>query len=288
MPNPQEANDSEGRDITDEALQKTKFRKMPTVASVMSPTGSILSQLKQVDPQNMTAVLKKSVDNMMKINDMGNFSSGAGVSNILGQVLGQAMNAVGASKAVEQLASNVPDASKMTINAQLTLLSALQNLGPTPNSDVVSQIIGDTLQPMLQDLLNLINSGNLTLQTFEDLIAKYFNMIKANGANATVGANQDNILGMLSSIIPQLAEPIQSTLQDHLPPSVLDQSKITEALKKFSMSQAYIKKPDTGKKALAMKAVQQTPDTTSLFSGGLSGLTDQAKTFISSINPFTN
>jgi hypothetical protein len=175
------------------------------------------------------------------------------------------------------MASTV-DPTQLSLMSQQAILIALQNLGPAPNSDTVLAIIGEAFQDILLALLALIQSGTLTAATLEALLQLHFARIRDNGSQQTIGANQGNILGMLGSVLPQLAGPINGTLTDHLPPSVLDQSKVTQAIQKFAMSQAYLKKPVTGKKALAMAAVQQTPDFSSVFNS-ISGLTDKAKSW---------
>ena len=276
--NPKEQNDSDGVDVTDDAAQKTKFHKMPTVASELNPNGSILKQLTKVDPEHLTSVLKNSVPKFMKINDIDSFSSSSGVTGVLGQALGQVMSQLGATDIMNAIAQNV-DPTQLSLTSQQALLIALQNLGPSPNSDVVLSVIGTAFQDILTELLNLIKNGLLNAATLEALLQEHFAKIQSNGSQQTIGANLGNILGMLGSVLPQLSGPINSSLSDHLPPSVLDQSIVQEALKKFAMSQAYLKKPETGKKALAISAVQQTTDTASILSS-LSGLSTQAQTFI--------
>ncbi len=88
---PQESTDSQGSNITQNALQKTQWANNPTVASVMSPSGSILSQLQNIDPQNLNAVLPNAINSLIQIADLNAFSSPIGQIGLLGQALGGAI-----------------------------------------------------------------------------------------------------------------------------------------------------------------------------------------------------
>jgi len=279
---PKEAKDSDGVDITAEAAGKTKFSKYPTVGSVQQPSGSILNQLTQVDPTHLTSVLPQAVEAFKKIKDLNTFSSTGGVMNVLGQVLGSVLNAVGAARALNAMSAtmNPSDLSPMAQNA---ILIALENLGSSASSDAVQAIIGSTLEPLLAEILALLNSGNLTAQTFNDLIARYFASIQQQGQQSTVGVNLQSILQNLTSVLPQLAQPLQETLNIHLPTSTLNVSTVTQALQKFAMSQAFLKKPGDGKKALAILATTQGTSGALSALASLPGISDIAQKFMSDV-----
>ena len=91
---PQESNDSQGNNITQAALAKTQWANNPTVSSLTNPIGSILSQLQNVDPQNLNAVLPNAINSLIQIADLNAFSSPLGQIGILGQALGGALAAI--------------------------------------------------------------------------------------------------------------------------------------------------------------------------------------------------
>lgn len=261
--------DTDGEDTSKKAIDKTKHALKPTVGSIENPSGHILKQLKSVDPQHLTSFLPNAVDNIMKIKDLNAFSSTGGISNILGQMLGQAFSSIGLPD-VSNLLSQLPldqlsSASQDTLNTTSNYIKYQYHVNPATglidisfnaNSPVIQQVIDSLLPLLIDEVKALIASGSFNVATLDALIIDFLKMIESQGSDATVGVNQSNVLDNLSTALPQLADPINGTMNIHLPPSVLDISTITDALQKFAMSQTYIKKPTNGKKDLAKAATQ--------------------------------
>jgi hypothetical protein len=282
--NPTESKDSDGVDITAKAISNTKFATIPTVGSLLNAGGSILTQLTNVDPKHLTSVLPNAVANLIKIQDLHTFSSTAGITNVLGQAMGQVMSSLGVNNILSALTSLPNIGFGLSDLAKNTLLIGLQNTTANNTlSPTVGAIVQETVIELQIGISELIN-GSLSLTDFEALLAKLFGNIQNSGSSMLLGVNSQNILASLASALPQIAGAIQSTLTDHLPTSVLNQSTVTTALQKFSMNQAYIKKPTDGKKDLAKSAVQTDfSDLISSATTALQGLSNTAQSFISSI-----
>jgi hypothetical protein len=276
--NPTESKDNDGEDVTATASSNTKYATIPTVGSVNNPSGSILSQLTSVDPSHLTSVLPNAVANFIKLDDLHSFSSVNGITNIVGQTLGQALNTVGLNTFLTAL-SPVIIPSQLSTLAQKSLIIAIQTSGSTVTaSPLVSGIINATTPLLINDLQNFLN--NPTQANLEQLLSDYFNSISQQGSSATLGTNSQSILSQLGSVLPTIAGAIQSTLNNHLPVSVLNTSKITQSLQNFAMAQAYIKMPNSGKKDIAKQAVIQGINSLSPI---ISGLSSQAQSFVKSL-----
>jgi len=288
--NPVESKDSDGVDITAEAQKNTKYSTQPTLGSITAPSGSILNQLSSVDPNHLTSILPNAVSALTKIKDLNTFSSTTGVTNVLGQVLGQVINAIGTARFLNSLSSNYQtnQPTMLSSTSQSALLIALQNLGPNPTSDTVSSVIGIAYAAMLPTLLALIDSGNLNEITLDALILEFFGNIQNSGANATIGGNIANVLNNLQSMLPQLTGPLQSSMTNHLPTSVLNQGAILSALQKFALNQSFIKKPNDGKKDLAKQA--STPGTSSVTDtvNNIPGVSQLSTQYINNLVTTTN
>lgn len=278
---PTEQKDPDGVDVVGDAKAATKFGSLPTVGSIASPVGSILNQILQVDPKNLNAVLPNALQAYMKIKDLNIASSTSGINGVLGNILGAAMSQVGAAGALNQLGGNLQQ-GQLSTGATQALLVAVQQLGSdtgiTTLSETVQSVIGQSLPAFVQALEILIQTNNLNATTLNALIAEFFPQVQQNAQQATVGANQGNILSNLTSLIPQIAGAIEGTLNIHLPQSVLNTDLITEALKRFSMNQAILKAPSNGKKELAIQATSNpvvTPPNISV-----QGTSDQASSNI--------
>jgi hypothetical protein len=263
---PPEQNDTDGVNITKNAIDKTKFSSIPTVSSVLNPVGNILSQLQKIDPQNLNAVLPNAIPNFQKILDLNTFSSTSGAVGVLGQALGSAFNSIASqlgsfSSIISSITPLLNSFSSLSTNASQALTTALSLLNQEINvSATVQGVINSSLQPLINTLTPLIQNGSITVTQFENIISLFLSQIQDNGTQATLGqgATQSNIFNMLSTLLPTITSQIENTLNNHLPPSVLNQPLITEALKKFSMNQSLLKAPTNGKKALATQAVSQS------------------------------
>jgi hypothetical protein len=254
---PTQQNDTDGEDVVGQAVANTKFGSLPTVGSIAQPVGSILNQILQVDPKNLNAVLPNALQAYIKIKDLNMASSTSGINGVLGNILGAAMSQVGAAGALNQLGQNLQP-NQLSTGATQALLVAIQQLGSntgiTQLSTTVQSVIGQSLPAFVAALEALIQTNNLNATTLNALIAEFFPQVQQNAQQMTVGANQGNILNNLTSLIPQIAGAIESTLNGHLPQSVLNTNLITTALQKFAMNQAFLKAPSNGKKELAIQA----------------------------------
>ena len=243
--------DSDGVNITQEAKDKTTYGKNGTTGSIENPSGSILSQIQSVDPNNNNSVLPNALEAFQKLTDLNTFSSSVGINNILGQILGSVLNKIGLEPALQALGTAL-DLASMTSGSVGALQGALANINSTPSfSPTVQSVVDSIIKQLSNDITQLINSNNLNSESFNQLIEKYQALIKNNGATATIGVNTDNIMSKLGSVLPTISTAINAVQNIHLPNSVLDISKITDALKEFSMNQAFVKTPDQGKKDLA-------------------------------------
>jgi hypothetical protein len=290
---PPEQKDSDGKDITAAAIEKTKFATNPTVASLTTLGGSILSQLQSVDPKNINAVLPNAIAAFIKMKDLNAFSSSTGTLNVLGMTLGSALtsisNVLGTSTVINSLATAL-NGSILSSNASMALYVALTNLNqPMITSTTISNVINLSLPGLTNFLTPLLQNGNLTAAQFENIIALYLEEIQNNGSQATLGngITPSNILSVLSSVLPTISGAINQTMNNHLPESVLNNSIITQALQKFSMNQAYLKAPENGKKALAILATSasasQLNNNIASVVSSISGVTTEAKNILSSI-----
>ncbi len=289
---PTEQNDSDGKDITKDAIAKTKYANNPTVASLTTLAGSVLQQLQQVDPQNINAVLQQAIPAFLQMKDLNTFSSAEGSLGVMGQALGGAFQQIASQIGQSSLINNIASAigsGVMSSNLSTVLEQALLNLNsPIITSNTVQGVINLSLQSLIDTLLPLLNNGTLTLLQLENIIAIFLQQIQDNGSQAVLGqgATQSNIINMLSTLLPTIAQNIETTLNTHLPPSVLNQNIITQAIQKFSMNQAFVKAPTNGRKALAIKATSQVVPPNSDLSvssviSGIQGVTQQAQTTLS-------
>lgn len=268
---PPETSDKDAVDIVKEATDKAKFAKLPTIASVPA-SKNVLQNLQKVDPQNLSASLPQAVQALIKLKQLLSTSSAAGNLNATGSAVASGINQAASSTSMEFIiialaaalnSTTISDSTRQVIYQALIQLENQYSYTPD-----VQDIVTSTGSQFATDLLALITSGTLTPDTLEALIQKYINaMSDATMANSLGGANQSNILSMVSSLIPMLGPLIDKTMKEHLPPSVLDKNKITEALQKYSKNQAMIKMPNTGKKALAIQAT--SPGTSMLNSNML-------------------
>lgn len=268
---PKETSDKDAVDIVKEATDKAKFAKLPTIASVPA-SKNVLQNLQKVDPQNLSASLPQAVQALIKLKQLLSTSSAAGNLNATGSAVASGINQAASSTSMEFIiialaaalnSTTISDSTRQVIYQALIQLENQYSYTPD-----VQDIVTSTGSQFATDLLALITSGTLTPDTLEALIQKYINaMSDATMANSLGGANQSNILSMVSSLIPMLGPLIDKTMKEHLPPSVLDKNKITEALQKYSKNQAMIKMPNTGKKALAIQAT--SPGTSMLNSNML-------------------
>ncbi len=289
---PTEQKDSDGVDITAKAIAKTKYASNPSVASLTTLAGSVLQQLQQVDPQNLNAVLQQAIPAFIQMKDLNTFSSAEGSLGVMGQTLGNAFQQIASQIGQSALINNIASAIEnggMSSNLSTVLEQALLNLNtPIIASDTVQGVINLSLQSLIDTLLPLLNNGSLTLYQFENIISIFLQEIQNNGSQAVLGegATQSNIFNMLTTLLPTIAQNIQTTLNTHLPPSFLDQGLVSQALQKFSMNQAFVKAPTNGRKALAIKATSQVVPPNSGTSvgdviSGIQGVTQQAQSTLS-------
>lgn len=280
---PTQQKDSDGQDITKDAKANTKFATNPTTASIENPSGSILQQILNVDPKNLNAVLPNAVSAIQKIKDLANVSTTGGINNLLGSVLGQAMNQLGASQTINAIGSALSQGG-LSSSASQALYVAIQSLGSTSNLSSGTQAIVGTVTPAFTAALNsLIQNNQLNSTTFNALINQFFSTLQNAGSQATLGTNLNTILNNLESVLPTLASSVNSILKGHLPESVLNSSAITEALQRFAMSQAFLKLPDDGKKALAILATTGAQGQLSSALGSIAGLTQTTITNITKL-----
>jgi hypothetical protein len=254
---PSQQMDSDGVDVVAQAKANTKFGSLPTVGSIAQPIGSILQQIAQVDPKNLNAVLPQALQSFTKIKDLNAASSTVGINGILGQIMSAAMSQVGAAGALNQLGQTLQP-GQLSNTSTSVLLTAIASLGANESintlSTTVQGVIGQSLPAFVAALQALINTNNLNANTLNILLAEFFPQVQQNAQQATLGTNQGSILNNLSQFLPQIASAIQSTLNGHLPQSVLNTNLITQALQRFAMNQAFLKAPSNGKKELAILA----------------------------------
>jgi hypothetical protein len=283
---PTEQNDSDGKDITEDARKKTKFYSIPTVASLTSIGGSILQQLQTVDPQNLNAVLPNAISSFIKMKDISDLGSTSGLQGAMGNMLGSALSSIsgqlGASTVINALSAGLSGAT-LSSTAQSVLSTALMNMGQTPVlSDTMNSVTNQSLQSLINMILPLLQNGSVSASALESIIALFLEQLQNNGMQSILGAGitPASILSNLSSVLPTIAGAINTTLDTHLPKSVLDNSILTQALQKFSTNQAFLKAPTNGRKALAIKAAegsanqpQSVMDTISSLPGVAQGVT---------------
>jgi len=255
---PPQQNDSDGKDIVQAAIDTTKFATNPTVASILNPVGSILSQLQRVDPRNLNAVLPNAIQNFVQIQNLNAFSSMAGSVNVLGQGLGMALsivsNVIGPAPVINALGLGLLGAT-LSPNASQALYVALSNFN---QPIVVSQAIGGVIMQSLNGMTNVFGQmiqGGFNTLNFESAISSFLGEIQTNGALAVLGIAPQNIMNELASVLPSLTQSITNTVESHLPISVLNPGLMNRALQNFAMNQAFLKAP-IGKKALAILACQ--------------------------------
>jgi hypothetical protein len=262
-------NDSDGVNPTEAVRTATKFASIPTVAS-KTTGGSILKQLINVDPQNKNGVMPNCIKKFLQIENILQFSSMGGASNFLGQVMGIAMNIIGAASSINAMGSGFASASPATIqnldpNTLTALFATITALGSGATIDQLDTDLqsivgvigsGGILDQLIAAILNLIQTNTFTLEAFIALIEAFLAMLQNAGQQATVGSNINNIMSNLASMLPTIASSITSSLDIHIPNSVLNPDTVNKAIQKFSMNQAIIKAPSTGLKILSKQAVE--------------------------------
>ena len=245
---PTEQKDSDGEDITANAKSNTKFGTNPTTGSINNPIGSILQQIPQVDPKNINSVLNLALESYQKIKMLNNVSSTGGLNNLLGTALGAALQQLG-PQVLNEIGNFLP--GSLSSSASQALTTALTQLGSGANIEsTMSNIISASVTNITQSL----SGGGLTSDSFNSLMQQEFDNIKNIGSQATIGTDMNSIMSNLSTVLPQIAQPLMTAIQSHIPQSVLNNQNITQALQKFAMAQAFLKSPEQGKKALAMQA----------------------------------
>ncbi len=79
---PTEVNDSDAVDVVKDVVAKAKFAAMGTIGSLEKAAGSVLSQLKQVDPQSLTTALK-NLQSLDSLNQTTQMVSDKGVEDVV-------------------------------------------------------------------------------------------------------------------------------------------------------------------------------------------------------------
>jgi len=254
---PPATTDNDARDIVALAKQVTKLGTAPTIASLPGSVQSVLGQLQQVDPNNLSASLPQAVQALTKLKQLMNISSPMGNIQTTGSSVSSGISQAASSTSMEYIiqalvnalnSTNISDTSRQVIYSALMQLETQTSYTPDVQSIVQSQG-----SQFASDLLNLINSGTLTDLTLEALIQQYISQMNDATTSNSLGSGitQGNILNNVAQLIPVIGNLIQKTNTDHLPNSVLNVSTVQQALQKFAKNQAILKMPESGKKALA-------------------------------------
>lgn len=118
---------------------------------------------------------------------------------------------------------------------------------------------------ILNNLLNLIITGKLTLAKKTELIAAAKEAVTNNGNENTLGKNTNKNNNMMQSLLGILGQLLGQLQSNQLPGSVLDNSKINQSLEKYQKKNADLRK----KKQLAKQAVQSKNESQNLMNSNL-------------------
>ena len=275
--------DADAKDVTAQAKSNTSYGTNGTTGSITNPIGSILSQISKVDPKNLNAVLPNAVAAFTKMKDLSAFSSTVGVNGLLGQALGAALNAAGLGTAAQAIGTAL-SATGLSGTSVAALQGAMESIGSTPQfSQTVASVVNPVITQLTGGLQSLISNGGLNNNSFNSLMSEAQGIIQNMGAMASIGANMNNIMSSLDSVLPTLSGAIKAVQSGHLAEAVLDIGIMGTALQKFAMNQAFVKAPDKGKKALAKKAVSTVSSKTAAANVQALPVTPAAKTNIAAI-----
>jgi hypothetical protein len=197
----------------------------PTMAAAINQ--EVLAAIKNIDPQNIVGIVKKSLDAMLALKTINSVSSSGGlnsmISGALGGALQQLSSNVGLENALNQLNTILP-----TISSSLSS-SMISNLNTALNSMISSTSVGILSANSVnaaQSLANIINSasnvnslvntaanigGSLLGLSVDSLASQIVNLatnqsllqtLNINGQNIsmTISPSTANIQGTLSNI----------------------------------------------------------------------------------------
>lgn len=239
----------------------------PTVASEDS-SDNILDTLKKVDPKQVTAFLPNAVDALKKMqkiisaaNALG--AQAPGMRQTAGNAMGQALKILGCKVDVEKLVDLILVAIKaykgtfteeqyeiLAQGLSILIESIIVNDGECPPTDYTTtltpdeKILYDAILYVVAQLEDDIKNGTITVERILQLISLLLSFINNAAKQELYGPTGGNDMGALLAMLPNLGDRVQQTLSNHLPPSVLDQTKVTEALKKYAQNMVPLKKQD--------------------------------------------
>lgn len=135
----------------------------------------------------------------------------------------------------------------------------------TPTEDTINAGI----YAMIDDLLALIKQGKLTIAEMTTIMDNGSTAVQNQGLQNTHGngANNNNIMGMIQSLLGVLGSLLQEMNQKQLPQSVLDQGKVNKTMEDFQLKNANLRR----KKQLAKQAVSQKNDSSTMLNNNLLG-----------------
>jgi hypothetical protein len=122
---------------------------------------------------------------------------------------------------------------------------------PTMTGTEITDIAQQESVNVANQLVNYIQTNTLTAQNFYNLIFNTANNIVNNGLQQVIGTDLNNILGSLSSVLPQFSGNMNQTLSQHQPKGQLQTINIT--LQKHGKILAIIKKKLTIAQALRLQ-----------------------------------
>lgn len=249
-------NTDDGINIYDDITKKdAKNADLPTIGSNAAINGDLLNIIKKIDPTNSSGAIKNAIDGLLKLKNIDNLTSPQGVQNISGQVLGNALSLLlksnGQNTVFNKLNSIFSQSSKpdqYIFSEDQKIIKILQDalivLGNNIENnkynidviDDITEIINEVCQIIHKDLKLCLEDNTLTKDKLIDIILQILEEIENKGQEKITGSNGSNMMNDLSKKLPGLGGNITSTITDYLIKTVLDQTKINDALKKYTKS----------------------------------------------------
>lgn len=249
-------NSDDGVNIYDDITKKdAKNANLPTIGSNAVINGDILNIIKKIDPTNSSGIIKNAIDGLLKLKNIDNLTSPQGIQNISGQVLGNALGLLlktnGQNTVFNKLNSIFAQSSKpdqYTFSEDQRIIKILQDALITLGNNIennkydvdviddITEIINEVCQIIHKDLKLCLEDNTLTKDKLIEIILQILTEIENKGQEKTIGSNNSNIMDDLSNKLPGLGVNITSTITDYLIKTVLDQTKINDALKKYTKS----------------------------------------------------
>lgn len=265
-PNPET---DDGKNVVEEGIKNAKAPSQKSIGTVtngeqqgskVQKKDDVLDKVKKVDPKNESASVEKAVDQLRKMKEIGDLTSAGGLLQMASSAAAQALTIIsshaplgnvldGLSEALSTGMSDVAaqalsDAASALVSALNSGALAMAELLSQDLSSLVGQVVDAAARELVDALLIKFQTGTITADGLVAAIEALIESLKKKGSQAGLGLPLDGAGAAQNAIqlMGAVGSLVQSALKDHLPKSVLDQSKVTKTLDKYTKAQARVKK----------------------------------------------